>query len=373
MGKGMARRRLATNRGLEKYVKIDARGYVAYLHPSMKAEGQKAIRFGKDIDKANRFARAFVRILDEAEDLNTTAARIVGGIGPDKTLKAVIAEFKLHYIPQRVWSPGYTSEIKIRLDKVAGNIGNQAFRTLDVLALKQTIYSLFNGDGIRQAKNALEHVYKYAIGEGYCDPINLAALINIPKRKGRQRERVKDREEYNAKRDKCPAWLQDAADLAVMTLLRRSDLVSIHIKRDIVRLDDVRVIRKVHKKTGYAAEIVIDEHLAPIVNRCIERAMKLGCPHLICTPQRDTSITRKAKTHRAQVLPGYLTDKWKEFTGSQFHELRSLGERMMRQAGYTPEQIRALGGWTTEKMRQLYDDDDQVQWIRAQPGKISSK
>lgn len=361
----MGRRRFSANRDLEQYVKRDSRGYHTYLHPVMKKAGLKSESFGKDAEAANQFAREFVRRINENPAIEQRVSQTYASFTGSKTVSEVVELFKGSYILFGKWSAGYGKLVLYRVNRLSKHRGHMQFNALQVKDVKEILFDLWSGDGIRAARETFIHLFKFAIGEGFCQPVNYAELVTIPPKEKRKRARIADLDEYREMRSKCPEWLRDFADMALITLQRRSDLLGIKIKRDIIKTDTGRLLRIVQQKTGYAVDIEIGESLAPVVNRCIERAMKLGCPYLICAKQKVSSRTRAAKEHVFQILPGYATDQFKEFTGSQIHELRSLGEREYEKLGWTPEQIRALGGWLSESNRKIYAEDDQPKFVQT--------
>lgn len=327
-------------------------------------------------DKAKAIA-AYNVIMEHLTGAEVSHILPESSTAPRMSLGEVIDRFKAGH--QQRWAESTRKEKFIRLDRIRSQYGRIPFLQIDILKAKQIIYS-FQGDGRRQTKVLLSTLWDYAIGEGYSDRYmaNIPSKVNLPPRQERQRERIMTMEDYRAARAKCPEWLQDAADLALITLQGRMEIVTARINKHIVKRGESRFLQFQRQKTlnttAHAVEIEIGENLAPIIHRCMERSMRLGaCPFLLSVKQRSTNKSREAKQHRAQVLPEYLTRAWTRYTGYSFHEIRSLGRRVYEQqliqSGYTAEQTKhyicSLTGWADEKMYKLYSETNEVTYLPA--------
>ena len=360
-------------RQLQKYVKVHRKAgseYYSYKHPKMDSPRS----FGGDLDRANACAIAvnahFANAKNDVDDILSSANQ-----APQQSLAEVIDRFIDEQIPQKNWSGNYARESSIRLQKIRKLEGRQRFAALGMPEVRAIIYDHFHGDGIRQARNILIHVWEFAISEGLSDRmlVNYPEKVALPAKTKRQRPRIETLKDFKAARSQCPPWLQDPADIALITLQGRLEIVTARTD-SLIKRDGGEYIRFQRQKTGYAVEIEVSGYLRSVIRRRQAEALRLGCPFLINTTYRNTkNRVSKSRQHRCQVLPEYLTRAWGESTGYAFHEIRSLGRRLyeenLTEEGYSrgqaQEYITALTGWSDDSMYKLYGETKEVKFTSA--------
>lgn len=365
----VGRRRSLENQGLERYVERDKRGYVRYKHPKM----DKPRHFGKDVNAANEVARIVNAQLSEQKDVvrDILRSRSFGA----STFNHVADRFMSEYVPALKWAKSTLQENAGRLSKLRAALGPSDFQSLEVLDLSDQIDSLFAGDGRRQARNLLIHIYRFAIGKGLRQGTNVAEEVLRVSKRERVRCRIANLKAYYAIYEAALPVIQDAMDLSLITLQSRLELCAMRLKQD--ESDILRVVRqKTADRTDKAyLEIEVGADLRKVLTRCKVKAMRYGSPFMLNHPTRMPS---KAKKHRTQVLPSYLSRKFTQAVNEcglydhlplaerpTFHEVRSLGGRIYEALGRGEESIQELYGHSKSDTTAIYLEGDAVKWTRT--------
>lgn len=145
-------------------------------------------------------------------------------------------------------------------------------------------------------------------------------------------------------REKSPAWLQNAIDLALITALRQTDILD-------MRFDGVRegFLYLVQKKTAKASDAAwirfrVTPELQAVINRCREDT---ASPYLVHRkPDRLKQKQAQTKDHWTKIEERYLTRAFKEEREAAncyevskeeempgFHEVRALSLHLYKKAG----------------------------------------
>lgn len=148
--------------------------------------------------------------------------------------------------------------------------------------------------------------------------------------------------------------LQIAMGISRYTTLREADVCSLRFDQNVVN-NRLRVVvaKSEHQKgTARAARLEwdLDQHprLKKIVNRARELALiNKACPYIVSHNPLRRKWT-KGKQHLCQVLPERIYRMFVEvrdslgIEGVVFHEVRGLAATLLRQQGYSLEQIKGL-------------------------------
>jgi hypothetical protein len=124
---------------------------------------------------------------------------------------------------------GYTLDrVKIKLGKLYA----RDIKIIDITRYLNDMYDPKTDLGTARARDVhrghLMLLFDYAIHEGYVENFNPAApCLKVNKKRVTRRHTV---EGWNAIYDAAAPWLQNAMDLAILILQRRSDLVDIKYK-----------------------------------------------------------------------------------------------------------------------------------------------
>lgn len=336
----MARRRLVKNRKLEDYVYVRSSGYVFYQHPKM----DKPVSFKKDIDKANETARVVNREMASREAKGLINRILTGGV----TFGNVIDRFLRDRVPELKWSKRTLAENMGRIEKFR-TVEKANYESTDIRFFSDLIDEHFTGDGVRKAAYLLKQIDRFAVGKGMRRGPNVCDGLLAPQQKKRQRRRIKDYDEYLRIRESAPEWLRRAMDFSLVTLQPREVVCELALPRS-----GDNTLRVVRGKTGAHIAIHIGESLQRIIHECRVEAVRLGSRRLICKRQRGGGTT---------VTPDYLSKAFRkaveasglyEDNAPTFHEIRSLGARMYKGAGYSRDFIQALAGHTEGKTTEIY-------------------
>ncbi|OBU52283.1 integrase [Stenotrophomonas maltophilia] len=175
---------------------------------------------------------------------------------------------------------------------------------------------------------------------------------------------------YRAIWDQAAPWLRNAMDLSLVTLLRREDVVT-------VKFTDVRdghlwvVPSKTEGSTNVRLQIATAGPLADLLKRCKDDVASPFVIHRLPEKARPSDKRAKTRKHHTQVLPEQLSRAFAAardaagITGDApptFHEIRSLGGALLRDAGWTTEQIQALMGHGNASMTEHYLGGHEAPW-----------
>ena len=355
MGKDMGRIRLARNRHLERYVKVDSRGYVSYKHPGM----DKAEHFGRDWQEANEVAR----IVNAR--LSTQRSRVERILSPNSkhTFSHVLTRFKNERIPDFEWSKKYKEENLRRIERFREHSGQARYQDTDVLFFTSMVEELFSGVGQRFAIILLRQIDEFAVGKGLRRGPNVANGILMPRQGKRKRRRIKDYDEFKAIREHCPPYLQDAIDFSLITLQPRQVLCMLDLSRHV----QGNLLRFQRGKTGVYIEIEINRELDTLIKKRRIQAMKLGSKRLFCRQKKialhDVGIDpneMSADFTRAAKACGLYPDRH-----PTLHEVRSLGARMYEKRGFPAQLIQDLMGHKKPSTTEIYLNPDEPKYIKS--------
>lgn len=227
------RPRNPANKGLPQNLYFDARrSTYRYRRPT---DG-KWFPFGADrlkaIDAAKQLNLEFMRGADLVGSVMGNTSDLFTGfldtyesdvLPPRELAKGTLGLYAVHFRRFRKHFEGKTvDEITIRM----------IAEMLDALTPRTA----------NQCRALLIDIFNHAAAKGLCPDNPAASTINRIEKKQRKRHTV---EGLKAIRDKAPAWLQNAIDLALITAQRRTDILD-------MRFDGVRegFLYLVQKKTA---------------------------------------------------------------------------------------------------------------------------
>jgi len=224
-----------------------------------------------------------------------------------------------------------------------------------------------------QCRALLTDIFNHAASKGLCPDNPAASTINRIEKKLRKRHTV---EGLKAIREKSPAWLQNAIDLALITAQRRTDILDMRF--DGVREGHLYVVQKKTAKASDAAWIRfrVTPELQAVISRCRDDVVS---PYLVHRkPDRLKQKQAQTKDHWTKVEERYLTRAfkdardaaecykgWKEEEMPGFHEVRALSLHLYKKAGKDGQKI---AGHASEGMTRNYQrDHEEIVWAEAIP------
>lgn len=244
-----------------------------------------------------------------------------------------------------------------------------------------TILKTKTGNTQQKHMPVLKKLFRFAISSGYrvSNPANELS----PKEPEKRKRKRHTWDGYQAIWQSSPEWLRNAINVALYSLQRRSDLVSIH-SRQINRAEkSIEIFQQ--KTRNYANPVYIKIMAGDALWSAISTSLNSGvlCPYLIhYRPQRISKKTRDAKAHPFAVLPDYLSKeftRYRDLSGAYdylpreerptLHDLRALGILMYHKAGYSKDYIMALAGHANEATTDHYiDGHENIKPVAVQAG-----
>lgn len=217
-------------------------------------------------------------------------------------------------------------------------------------------------------RQLLSDIFNFAIQRGFIkhNPVSATEKKDEPERQ-RERHTVDGYQKiYNA----APEWLQRAMKIALLSLQRRGDLVSLH--RDSIDMQERTITILQQKSRTYAQPVYIKIRMGDELYEAVKDCLSSGipCPYLIhYRPLRMTTKIRHSKKHPFAVTLDHLTKSFSDVRNEcgaynhlppkkrpSLHDLRALGSFLYEKAGYSIEYIQALDGHANPETTQRYID-----------------
>ncbi|HEY9255776.1 MAG TPA: tyrosine-type recombinase/integrase [Stenotrophomonas sp.] len=329
-----------------------------YRHPVTRRETW----MGKDKAKAFAAARQLNALLTQATDL-------VGRVtGMGKTVADAVKVFREDDVPSRKWGVRTAAEYAIIIRHIEAGLGDRPLEALTVKDCAEWLRTDTESERGRQTRRlVLGWILACAVEEGWIE--TNPALVTRKFSFTRKRERL-TLETFQAIRAAAPHWLQVAMDLSLLTLLRRDDIVSLTFA-DAHDGALWVVPSKTEHSTLVKLKIVLTPELQSVLTRARDRVVSPYIVHRLPEKARPQAKRAKARDHHTQVLPEQLTRAFQEARASAglatgnaptFHEIRSLGGALLRQSGWTLQQVQQLMGHASSSMTSIYLDGHDAPW-----------
>lgn len=338
-----------------------------YRHPVTRAETW----MGKDKAKAFAAARKLNAILTPDSDL---AAKV---LAPVKTVDDAILVFRTDDVPGRKWAAKTAENYESVIKRIAAGIGDRALESLKVQDCATFIREVTDSPRSRQQfRLVLSWILACGVEEGWLD--TNPALLTRRFRHERVRERL-SLDDYNRIWAKAPAWVRNAMDLSLLTLLRREDVVT-------AKFADWRdgclwvVPGKTETTTGVRLQIRLGESGEELIARARDDIASPYIVHKLPERLKPTQKRAVGRDHHTQVMADQLTRAFAEARDAaavggdnppSFHEIRSLGGALLvQQQQWTEEQVQALMAHSDVQMTKEYLDGHERPWTEVSVGLV---
>jgi len=337
-----------------------------YRHPVTKRETW----MGMDKAKAFAAAKKLNALLMPTNDL---VDRVIGS---KDTVADAIAVFRRDDIPGRKWAPKTEEVYESVIRRIEAGIGARPVEGVTVKDCAEFIRAVTPSDRARQQfRLVLGWILGCAVQEGWIDTNPVLATRRF------QHERKRTRltkEIYDTIWGHAEPWLRLAMDLSLVTLLRREDIVSL-------KFSDMRdgflwvVPQKTEGTSLVKLKIKIGEQLATLLSQARDSVASPYVVHRLPDRARPSDKRASARVHHTQVMPEQLTRAFQDAREAagvagenppSFHEIRSLGGALVRDAGWTTEQVQALMGHASKSMTEHYLEGHDTPWHEVQTGNI---
>ena len=187
---------------------------------------------------------------------------------------------------------------------------------------------------------------------------------------------------YNRAGELGYTFLQSAMGISLLTTMRRGDICDLSFKEHIADNHLKKVISKSEAQKGEheASRLKWDltQHtmLRKLINDAREASLKnKRCPYIISHNFNRVNES-KEKQHPYQVLPNYLTEKFRSVRNDllesgtldasyktvTFHEIRSLSSHLFQKSGNTLSSVQELMAHSDEKMTAYYAAGHEEAW-----------
>jgi len=281
----------------------------------------------------------------------------------DDNIPALLERFEREYVTEKAYAASTLAEIRIKLKAYRAEFGGN-LRELDVKTFAAWLDKHERAAYIKH-RALWCNIYRFAISKGLTQ-FN-AAEATLPKRQAPRRRDRLSLDGYKKIYDKAAPWFQIAMDAALYTLQRRGDLVRI-------RLDDFQddTLPIIQQKTETALRIKANDGLRGVFRR--SQWSGITSPYLIHKkPLRVSEAVRRRREHHTQVTPEMLSREFARLrkgmdTTATFHEIRSLGGRLLIEQGYSQGFVQVLMGHASEAMTEHYLEDGKIEWVQAEAG-----
>lgn len=356
------RKRTAKNRALPDNLYPNG-AYWRYRNPITG----KVTSINKPLADAIKLARAANAKLAPlmAEDAQLLSL-ITGDDAP--TVRRLCDRFELEYLPTRGLAASTLNEIRIKLERYRADLGALMVGQLDVLAVADYL-DQFENNAYTKHRGLLVQVFDFAVAKGLAE--RNCAEMTLRKReseKVRQRHTLEGVQKILAA-STTPDWLRRAIRLALLSLQRREDLVT--LKRADVDMAEGLIRVSPGKTENYGApvhlEIEMGGDLRAVVQECL--ADPIAGPTLLrYKPRARRREQIEAKESWSAITPDYLTKEFRKARDAAgayddiddpmarptIHELRALGAWLYEQQGFEREYVQALMGHASEDMTAYY-------------------
>lgn len=358
------RQRSKARAGWPANLYTSGRGGFKYRHPVTRAETW----MGTDQARAFAAARKLNALLTPSNDL---VARVAGG---GRTVADALAVFRADDLPHRGWAPKTAAWYAVFLRRIGEDLGARPLEQLTVKDCAEYIRGVTESARGRQTyRLVLGWVLACAVQEGWIDTNPAEQTRKFAHTRKRARLTL---DAYRAIHAQAEPWLRNAMDLSLLTLLRREDVAGL-------RFADVRdgalwvVPQKTEGTSAVRLRIRLGPELAALVARCRDAVVSPFLVHRLPEKAKPRGKQAAGRVHHTQVMPEQITRAFAEARDAAgvsdespptFHEIRSLGGALLREQGWTLQQVQALMGHASEAMTSVYLEGHEVPWSDVETG-----
>jgi len=327
-----------------------------YRHPVTK----KIHGMGSDKIKAIQAAKQLNSLLMPQIDLVSNVLNVV-------TVAQHIEWFFEEIVPKREYAKNTLAIWDGKCNKISEVLGDHPVESVSVKDISDLMATM-TARPAQQLRQCAIDLFKTAAGRGLVET-NPAELTNKPLNKKNRKRLTSD--QYRAIFEASPRWLQNAMQIALITLQRRGDVS--RMRFDGIKEGYLYVIQEKTQKydTGYL-KISVGDDLKKVISNC---RGDIVSPYLVHR-KHEKRIERKNCDHWTQVNPEMISREFKEVRDSleifkdmdmktrpTFHEIRALGIKEYKDVDFDPQE---LAGHSSEKMTKNYDSGhDEIRWIET--------
>lgn len=366
-----ARPRKRKHRGLEPNL-YESGGTYIYRNPRTgKRHGM-----GSDKAKAQSAARVLNARLVTGADL---VARVEGTDG--LTLGAAIEAFRRDRVDSASkLAPGTRANKRYALARLAKDRGDMPLEQITTRWCAEYLDEHYKGEPYRYHRALLAQVFQFARTKGWMDDNPIEPTSKSDTGYSKQRRRLTPGQ-FQAIYDQAEPWFQVAMELALVCLFGRAEVAA--ARYDHIVDGRLRYIRKKTRTRSHTAYVAIE--LTPAIEDILQRSRLVPpvSPYIVHRVHQRITAETRARDHWSRVTDDMLSktfarlrDKVPEIARLEprqrptFHEIRSLGSKLLEETGADLGEIQVLMGHADENMTQHYLDGHGIRWQDAKgPGK----
>ncbi|SDO71001.1 Site-specific recombinase XerD [Halomonas shengliensis] len=366
-----ARPRKRKHRGLEPNL-YESAGYYTYRNPRTgKKHGM-----GSDKAKAQAAARVLNARLVKGTDL---VARVEGTGG--LTLGAAIEAFQRDRVDNATQlAAGTRRNKRYALARLAKDRGEMPLEQITTRWCAEYLDEHYKGEPYRYHRALLVQVFQYARTKGWMEDNPIEPTAKSDAGYTKQRRRLTPGQ-FQAIYEQAEPWFQIAMELALVCLFGRAEVAA--ARYDHIVDGRLRYIRKKTRTRSHSAYVAIE--VTPAIEDIIQRSRLVPpvSPYIVHRVHQRITAETRARNHWSRVTDDMLSktfarlrDKVPEIARLEprqrptFHEIRSLGSKLLEDSGADLGEIQVLMGHADESMTQHYLDGHGIRWQDAKgPGK----
>lgn len=323
---------------------------------------------GKDLEPAQVAARELNRLVElqvRLRDAQQLAPHTVGD---------VVDLFIDTQLDLQPWGTDTAAGNAATYRRYKREFGTRPFARTDRIFIGKWLNNLnTTADTYNGHRLLLIKLWAYGISEGLAEineaektlPRSMAANI---KGNAKVRKRL-ELDSFWTIHKAAPEFLKIAMEMSLLSLQARQEIVNIKYEDD--RDEVLYIIRQKTAQQSDCAFIALP--VTPSIRKVISRSKKSGllCPYVVHTiPLKIQRSRQAAKPHPFAVTRDHISKTYKKISDSTgifahlesaqqpgFHEIRSLGSRCLKDAGYSTKEIGLFTGHASEKTTRIYTNN----------------
>ena len=361
-----ARPRKRKHRGLEPNL-YESGGTYIYRNPKTgKRHGM-----GSDKGKAQAAARVLNARLVQGADL---VARVDGTDGI--TLAHAAKGFQADRVDTATkLAAGTRANKRYALQRIIKDRGDMPLEQITTRWCAEYLDEHYKGEPYRYHRSVLHQVFQYARTKGWMDSNPLEPTAKSDTGYTKQRRRLTPRQ-FKAIYDKAEPWFQIAMELGLVCLFGRAEVVAARYEHIVD--GHLRYIRKKTRSRSHSAYVAIT--LTPAIEDIIQRSRLLPpvSPYIVHRVHKRITAETRARSHWSQVTEDMISKEFAKLRVKlpeiarldprqqpSFHEIRSLGSKLLEDRGASLEDIQALMGHAESDTTEIYLDGHGIRWQEA--------
>lgn len=364
------RPRKRKHKGLEPNL-YESGGFYTYRNPRTgKKHGM-----GSDKAKAQGAARVLNARLVTGADL---VARIEGtsGINLEHACKLYQAD---RVDTATRLAAGTRANKRYALQRIIKDRGGMPLEQITTRWCAEYLDEHYRGEPYRYHRSVMHQVFQYARTKGWMSSNPLEPTAKSDTGYTKQRKRLTPGQ-FKAIYGHAEPWFQIAMELALVCLLGRAEVAA--ARYDHIVDGRLRYIRKKTRTRSHSAYVAIE--VTPAIEDIVQRSRLLSpvSPYIVHRVHKRITAETRARDHWSQVTDDMLS---KEFAKLRelvpeiakldprqrptFHEIRSLGSKLLEDTGASLDDIQTLMGHAESDTTEIYLDGHGIRWQDAKgPG-----